>query len=429
MASARNVGHYLEAERYTTRWNARFVPLGGEIVTPRPGQQGVGMSFLARADRRAVGYGVAGSLVLSFAGAFWALPHIEDELDEESLGVASYVASPGFVVEWNGRDGYLTVPAGTRRVDAERVAADLADIQGTRDVEVRYRDGVSSDAPAPDVDASVPEEASEQAASAARTPAEFGLLWDPLGRTATGVVPTDEAARLADIFSADGWSDRADRSLSPGTTTALTSVIAPLVGNDISSGSLSVADDQISVSGVVADEETRGRLTDLLEAESTVSTVELTVASSVPEPSTEEQAADDTATAEQDPPNETISPEEIQAELDALALVGIQFETNTSLLTADAESVLDDIAELLLANPTIDVVIGGHTDRRGSAVDNQALSEARASAVSAALESRGIDGERLEAVGFGETEPIASNDTVEGQRQNRRVEIKIKETD
>jgi OOP family OmpA-OmpF porin len=66
--------------------------------------------------------------------------------------------------------------------------------------------------------------------------------------------------------------------------------------------------------------------------------------------------------------------------------------------------------------------VSGHTDNRGDPDRNQTLSEQRAQAVREYLVNHGIDGNRIEAVGYGDQRPVALNDTEEGRRQNRRIE-------
>ncbi len=72
--------------------------------------------------------------------------------------------------------------------------------------------------------------------------------------------------------------------------------------------------------------------------------------------------------------------------------------------------------------PQSRIRIAGHTDNVGNPRRNQRLSEARAEAVKAYLVAHGIDESRIEAVGFGDTQPVAPNDTDEGRAQNRRIE-------
>jgi len=85
--------------------------------------------------------------------------------------------------------------------------------------------------------------------------------------------------------------------------------------------------------------------------------------------------------------------------------------------------VLDEVVVILKANPKLNGEVRGYTDSTASAEYNQQLSEARAKAVRDYFIKQGIAHERIRAKGFGETNPVASNDTVEGRAQNRRVEL------
>ncbi len=78
---------------------------------------------------------------------------------------------------------------------------------------------------------------------------------------------------------------------------------------------------------------------------------------------------------------------------------------------------------LLLQNPDLKVKIQGHTDNLGEAEYNLTLSEKRANTVFQYLQLFGITTERLQAKGYGETQPVSSNDTEEGRAKNRRVEL------
>ena len=86
---------------------------------------------------------------------------------------------------------------------------------------------------------------------------------------------------------------------------------------------------------------------------------------------------------------------------------------------------LDGVAEVLAGErASAKVEIAGHTDGLGPEDFNQGLSEQRAESVKAYLAARGVAPERISVVGYGESRPRGSNDTVEGRRLNRRVEIK-----
>ncbi len=103
---------------------------------------------------------------------------------------------------------------------------------------------------------------------------------------------------------------------------------------------------------------------------------------------------------------------------------GLNFATNSAEIEAASKARLDrEVLPVLKANAGVRVRIDGHTDSRGAAAYNQSLSERRAESVRAYFVSNGIDAGRLEARGFGETKPIAPNDTRENLRKNRRTEL------
>lgn len=104
-------------------------------------------------------------------------------------------------------------------------------------------------------------------------------------------------------------------------------------------------------------------------------------------------------------------------------LEGVNFHTDSDRLTDNAQLNLDNVAGTLSECVTAPVSISAHTDSDGSESYNQDLSRRRAASVVEYLIGRGIASDRMSATAFGETQPIASNDTPEGKRQNRRVEL------
>ncbi len=106
-----------------------------------------------------------------------------------------------------------------------------------------------------------------------------------------------------------------------------------------------------------------------------------------------------------------------------VTLGDVLFATGQAELTPASAGNLDTVVELLAGEPDRRVRIEGHTDDRGDAEFNTALSERRAAAVRDALVARGIDPARITIVGMGEDFPIAGNDTAEGRAQNRRVDV------
>lgn len=101
------------------------------------------------------------------------------------------------------------------------------------------------------------------------------------------------------------------------------------------------------------------------------------------------------------------------------------FETNSATLKPDSAEQLANIAAILTAYPDVKIKIGGYTDNTGSSEFNMSLSEERAMNVRQELMALGINGDRIEAEGYGETHPVASNDTEEGRAQNRRIDLRV----
>jgi outer membrane protein OmpA-like peptidoglycan-associated protein len=108
----------------------------------------------------------------------------------------------------------------------------------------------------------------------------------------------------------------------------------------------------------------------------------------------------------------------------SVILEGVTFETNSSHLKPESAATLDRVAESLKANPDVRVEIGGHTDSQGADAHNMQLSRDRANSVRAYLLDKGVSPVQLEAKGYGETRPIADNNTAAGRARNRRVELK-----
>ena len=104
---------------------------------------------------------------------------------------------------------------------------------------------------------------------------------------------------------------------------------------------------------------------------------------------------------------------------------GVTFDVASYTLKPEFRTTLDQIAGNLNQYPNSLIDVYGHTDSTGSDAYNQTLSENRASTVGNYLASRGVAPARIRTQGFGETMPVASNDTIDGRTRNRRVEIKI----
>lgn len=104
----------------------------------------------------------------------------------------------------------------------------------------------------------------------------------------------------------------------------------------------------------------------------------------------------------------------------------ILFAVDSSVLSSGSMRSLDDFSQVMQDYPKTAILIQGYTDSTGSEQHNQALSERRARSVEQHLSLRGVDGSRMNALGYGEGYPVADNDTSQGRSQNRRVEILVK---
>ena len=106
------------------------------------------------------------------------------------------------------------------------------------------------------------------------------------------------------------------------------------------------------------------------------------------------------------------------------AISGINFNSGSDVITNESYAILDEVVSVMNQYPQLNVSIEGHTDSQGNDDKNLALSSERAQAVQAYLTGKGVSASRLRSVGYGETTPIATNDTSAGRAQNRRVELK-----
>ncbi len=118
-------------------------------------------------------------------------------------------------------------------------------------------------------------------------------------------------------------------------------------------------------------------------------------------------------------PPEPQAPEE---PAERIVLDGLLFDSGRATIQSESFPRLDRVVEYMMHRPSVRIRVAGHTDNVGNPRRNQTLSQARAQAVRDYLVSHGIDGGRIEAVGYGDQRPIATNDTEEGRAQNRRIE-------
>lgn len=104
---------------------------------------------------------------------------------------------------------------------------------------------------------------------------------------------------------------------------------------------------------------------------------------------------------------------------------GILFDINKADLQDGAKTNIGNLAKILNKYPDTNILIEGHTDSTGTLERNQVLSNQRAESVSGYLKGLNVQGARISTVGYGPSQPVASNVTTEGRQQNRRVEVAI----
>ncbi len=116
--------------------------------------------------------------------------------------------------------------------------------------------------------------------------------------------------------------------------------------------------------------------------------------------------------------------EACEGRMEILSRTGnIYFNSGSARLSNDSIPLLANLHDIVNRCPDLTIEIGGHTDSDGSEAANRTLSERRARAVNNYLVEQGIAPERLITVGYGESRPVVSNDTVDGKRRNRRIEF------
>lgn len=240
----------------------------------------------------------------------------------------------------------------------------------------------------------------------------FALVVDPNGAIVGGVVPDDEARFLLVTHATQSFPegtivDRLETAGVPLTDEgranleAAATMIRPVSAN-LRTGTLSLVGATLRLEGSAYDRPAAAALDRALGATGLDELWSVTI----PEPGTESA---------------------LQTAINELDLQSIQFAVGTADLTAQAQAVLAEVAELLNGNPRVRVQVEGHTDGQGTAEDNLELSQQRAEAVVVALDGLGVDTSRLSARGFGEERPLADNTSDEGRALNRRVELIVQE--
>ena len=246
-------------------------------------------------------------------------------------------------------------------------------------------------------------------------PYVFQVNKDPVAGTLTfnGYVPDNAAhALLIDTAKRKFLNEKIVDNLkaSVGAPNGFANAVTAALGalSRLSTGSLMVSDREVKLSGdalyEVAAEEIRGGLgSELLQGWRVT-----------PEVSVRPPASAVDATVCQ----------QLFSEL--LAIGKIRFLSGQASIDNDSRGLMDRLVEIALRCPSANLEIGGHTDTDGDEEANLRLSERRAQAVLDYMQRAGLPADRLHAVGYGQTQPVASNDTAEGKAQNRRIEFTVR---
>lgn len=230
----------------------------------------------------------------------------------------------------------------------------------------------------------------------------------------TGVLP-DQATkdqllgRAKEVYGADNVVDSLtiDGKVAKPSWIATVLGLLPFTGKDVKNGGLAVEKNSISLIGQVSSEAVKAKVyqdASLAFPQATINNL-LTVGG---ETLTSEQATTQAQVNEQ------------------IAGKIVEFDTGNDQLTAKGKAVLDEIAPVFEKSPDTNFEIGGHTDSQGNDAANLKLSERRAVTVKNYLVGKNLKAERFTTKGFGETQPVADNNTEEGRQRNRRISFSVK---
>jgi OOP family OmpA-OmpF porin len=231
--------------------------------------------------------------------------------------------------------------------------------------------------------------------------------------TLTGYVPDSNVqAALATTAGRKFFSEKVVDNLkvSVGAPTGFSNAVAPALGalSRLSTGTLVVSDREVKLSG---------------DALYDAAAAQIRAGLGKDFPQGWQFKADISVKPAAAPVDATVC-QQLLSEL--LAKGRIRFESGRATIEPDSAGLLDRLVETALRCPTVNIEIAGHTDGDGEDGFNQALSEKRAQAVADYLAKAGLPAGRFTAVGYGSTQPVASNDTDEGKAQNRRIDFVVR---
>lgn len=399
------------------------------------------MTSERRRRRRVLGWGAAGLGALYGVGSLVMVPWVHDDLGDRVGAAAAKAGFEGVHASFSGQDGTLRCDAPISSADElERVAEG---VWGVRVARVDDECVLQAPTPTANPSTSAPTTASPATTTPATTievPASTAAPTTSAASTTTtttagatsglaasavieagssqvvlrGTVESDAqrqqlVAAATAAFGADNVVDELVVDDAAGTAgDAQVARLAGLVGvmsSNLVQGTAFADGDALSLEGVYVDDAGRSAVEEGAVAAG------LDVADLVLSPR-EEATVDQAA--------------ELEAALnEAVGASPIPFDPNQSTLRPEADAILDQVAALARTYAGVSISVDGHTDGDGTEAVNLALSQARADAVAAALVERGVPPEQLVAAGFGESRPIAPNDTPANKALNRRVVFSV----
>ena len=347
--------------------------------------------------------GLLGVAVLSIACLFMNAPGMEADIGER-------VAVPGYTTSVSGRDVTLTGTVPTEAAKLEAGAAALAEPGVARvfnNLEVAG-DGAPADVGAADVAAG----------------GSFAVMAPPNGPVVVRATVGDEAMRepiLERVRAAYPGREVIDEiTVGDGAATAWEPSIMALLPllSDVENPALRVDGGQVVLRGTVPSEEIRAQVEEAARAAVQAPYTfrsELVVAGDSGSGQITSSGSSDADMQEAE-----------DALREALSIGFVEFQSGTATLTAQSREILDRAAEVFARFPGLGAEVQGHTDSQGNDASNQALSQRRAEAVRDYLVDQNVNDAQLTPRGYGETEPIADNETSEGRARNRRVVFSLR---
>ncbi len=246
-------------------------------------------------------------------------------------------------------------------------------------------------------------------------PYVFQAYKDPVAvtLTLTGYVPDKNVhAAIAAAAGRKFFSEKVVDNLkaSIGAPSGFVSAVVPALGalSRFSTGTLVVTDREVKLSGDAF-------------YDAAVTQIRASLARDFPE------GWQVTADISVKPASAPVDPTVCQQLFSELLAKGkVRFESGRATIDPDSAGLLDRLIEIAMRCPTANIEIAGHTDADGEEAVKQTLSEKRAQAVADYLVKAGLPANRFTAMGYGSSQPVASNDTDEGKAQNRRIDFLVR---